>query len=163
MCKTHYIGIKPVWHHCELQSLQDVNRHHVWLDRCLKVLPLGERGACLWPVVNSSQMQPCRREWGENEHWTKTAETTNVLFVCSVLLKTGLRDYTQHFKNEWMKYNTWVWNTSSEQKALFSVAKLSCLLTCWVYPALYLAVEKAPPVAVQLLIDSKKLVGSLGS
>lgn len=77
----------------------------------------------------------------------------------SVLLKTGLQDYTQHFKNERIKYNTWVWKTSSEQKALFSVAKLSCLLTCWVYPALYLAVEKAPPVAIQLLIDSKKTCG----
>lgn len=41
------------------------------------------------------------------------------------------------------------------------------ILNCWVKSAtlmpLQIAVEKAPLVAVQLLIDSKKLVGSLRS
>lgn len=43
----------------------------------------------------------------------------------------------------------------------------TCILTRWVNSAtlvpLQIAVEKAPSVAAQLLIDSKKLVGSLRS
>lgn len=58
------------------------------------------------------------------------------------------------------------------QQQLYSVRRsfMTCIFTCWVNSAtlvpLQIAVEKkkkAPSVAFQLLIDSKKLVGSLRS
>lgn len=90
-------------------------------------------------------------EWGENEDEIKRLGP----FFCSCC--------TIH-------YEVLIGEIANPPVAAFRLANLSNMpytVSCWLNPTtlvpLQIAVERTPSVAAQLLIDSKKLVGSLRS